>query len=61
MLEIRAFVHNFFQLTFPQMSTAARDGSGVSPVSLALASPMLTCSEHFLFKVPTKDFSPRIA
>ena len=44
MLETRAFAHSFFQPTVPQMSTAAREESGVSPASLALAAPTLTCT-----------------
>ena len=61
MLETRAFAHSFSQPTVPQQFIAAREGSEVGSASLALAAPMLTCSVHFLFKVPTKDFLPRIA
>ena len=40
---------------------ATGEGSGVHLAGLGPAEPMLTCCEHFLFKVPTKGFFPRTA
>lgn len=58
--ETRAFAHSFFQpMAFS--SSLPLEKEVVGPASLALAAPMLTCSVHFLFKVPAKDFLSRIA